>query len=400
MSFYALPPIILSDIDKKINIIFSNIENGCAINPMLNNYLNTIKLQINKYLDKWNIYKKYTNPYEYIHSSTSNHKNAICKYIPLSRSFFKMIEICHLHKILHFLPINNCKTFHMAEGPGGFIEAILFLRKNTNDKYYGMTLQSEESEIPGWKKSASFLKNNDNIYIENGIDNTGNLLSKENFIYCNNTYKNSMDLITGDGGFDFSADFMNQEGNSIKLIYSQVCFALSMQKIGGCFIIKMFDLFTQISIDILFLLANYYKSVNIMKPNTSRYANSEKYIICKGFYRELSDTTINKIIDSYDNINSEDILKKIINIDIPYFFINKLEEINAIFGQQQIENIAHTISLIEKHSSYKIDNIKREHFIKCINWCIKFNMPYNIQKTNNIFIYNKLLLKQDQYLCK
>jgi cap1 methyltransferase len=281
----------------------------------------------------------------------------------------------------------------MAEGPGGFIEAILFLRKNTNDKYYGMTLQSEESEIPGWKKSTNFLKNNDNVYIENGIDNTGNLLSKENFIYCNNRYKNSMDLITGDGGFDFSADFTNQEGNSIKLIYSQVCFALSMQKIGGCFIIKMFDLFTQISIDILFLLSNYYKSVNIMKPNTSRYANSEKYIICKGFYRELSNNTIDKLIHSYDNINSETILKKIINIDIPYFFINKLEEINAIFGQQQIENIAHTISLIEKHSSYKIDNIKRDHFIKCINWCIKFNMPYNIQKPNNVFIYNKLFLK-------
>ena len=49
MSFYSLPPIILSDIDKKIDIIFSNIENGCAINPMLNNYLNNIKLQINKY---------------------------------------------------------------------------------------------------------------------------------------------------------------------------------------------------------------------------------------------------------------------------------------------------------------------------------------------------------------
>ena len=35
-------------------------------------------------------------------------------------------------------------------------------------------------------------------------------------------YKNSMDVITADGGFDFSVDFNNQEQLAFRLILTQV----------------------------------------------------------------------------------------------------------------------------------------------------------------------------------
>jgi hypothetical protein len=85
---------------------------------------------------------------------------------------------------------NNFKSFHLAEGPGGFIEAVVHLRKNKNDKYYGMTLISSDSKCPGWKKSKRFLEDNPNVIIEKGIDETGNLLSSENFIHCNRRWRN------------------------------------------------------------------------------------------------------------------------------------------------------------------------------------------------------------------
>ena len=34
--------------------------------------------------------------------------------------------------------------------------------------------------------------------------------------------QNSMDIITGDGGFDFSNDYNNQEKNAFRLIFTQV----------------------------------------------------------------------------------------------------------------------------------------------------------------------------------
>ena len=63
-----------------------------------------------------------------------------------------------------------------------------------------------------------------------------------------------------------------------------------MQKKNGHFVLKLFDIFEDCTIDILYLLNTFYEKVIVMKPYTSRYANSEKYIICKHFkYDNISD---------------------------------------------------------------------------------------------------------------
>ena len=81
---------------------------------------------------------------------------------------------------------------------------------------------------------------------------------------------------------------------------------------------------------------------------------------------------------NYNEINNnENFLKRILNIEIPYFFLNKLEEYNAIIGQQQIENIISTINLINNNSKDdKLENIKNNNIQKCLQWCIKYKIPY------------------------
>ena len=194
-----------------------------------------------------------------------------------------MIEIINTFEIsFGTTPI---RTFHLAEGPGGFIEAIANLRKCHQDIYYGMTILDDKNDpnIPAWKKTEAFLRNNRNVVIETGADKTGNILSLENFVYCKEKYGSSMELITADGGFDFSLDFNKQEINIANLLFAQIVFALVMQKRGGAFILKIFDCFMQHTVDLLYILSSFYEKVYIMKPQTSRYANSEKYVVCTGF---------------------------------------------------------------------------------------------------------------------
>ena len=64
--------------------------------------------------------------------SKYNDNRSVALIKPLSRSFFKMIEICCSFSLLDSLPI-ACKSFHLAEGPGGFIEALAYMRKNPKD---------------------------------------------------------------------------------------------------------------------------------------------------------------------------------------------------------------------------------------------------------------------------
>ena len=392
MSYFMLPKLINPKLISNIHLTFiENEEDLYRLSPSLNNYLNNIKKKIDNVINEWDIYKRYTNPYEYIHSIISNsHKTNVSKLKPLSRSFYKMIEIITIFNITDTFP-DVITTFHLAEGPGGFIEALVYLRDNSNDKYYGMTLISDSANIPSWKKSKIFMSKNKNVVIENGISGDGDLTDKANLLYCLEKYHNSMDFITGDGGFDFSINFNKQEEISQNLIFCQICFAIAMQKTGGTFVLKIFDVFMQSTLDLLYILSICYERVFIIKPNTSRIANSEKYIVCRNFLLKNSRDLVLKLSQIYDIINKNIINKNIIantkrqdrfvnrflDIDIPSYYVNKLEEINAIIGQQQIENMNTTFSLIKNNKSDKIEQYKNNNITKCIYWCQKFNIPYN-----------------------
>ena len=387
MSYY-----LLSSIKSKININNINItfgNNDIIISKSLNNYINLMKQQIDNYMANWDIYKKYTNPYEYIHSNIPDTKVSICKYKPISRSFYKMIEICNVLHVLDNLK-NDIKTFHLAEGPGGFIEAIDMLRNNKNDFYYGMTLIDDNSDyVPGWKKSDALLKKNSNIIIEKGQDGTGNLFNYNNLLHCYNKYKSSMDIITGDGGFDFSIDFCNQEIIASKLIFTQMIYAIILQKKGGTFILKIFDIFTQATIDILYILSIFYNKVYIIKPNTSRYANSERYIVCKFFKGGIDESFLKNLSYIFQQLNTEKNICRFLNIEVPYILTNKIEEINAIIGQQQLENILLTLNILDNNKSDKLEFLKKNNIQKCIQWCSKNKLAYikNLHSLN-IFLTN------------
>jgi len=360
MTYINLPN--LNNLNLDFNIIYKNdtillkhnLENKeLLLCNSLHHYLLILKQSIDEYYEYWDIMKKITNPYEYIHTIVPNHKFSLCKYKPLSRSFFKMIEMINTFDFLN--DRNPIQTFHLAEGPGGFIEAFNYKRKNPNDIYYGMTLINDNSNIPSWKKASHILNSNKNIKLEYGASKNGDLFLKENLIYCNKKYAKSMDYITGDGGFDFSSDFNNQEDISFKLILSQVFYALIMQKKGGNFVLKIFDVFKIKTIEVIYLLCNLYENVFIFKPNTSRNANSEKYIICRN-YKNNNKRIISNIIENFDIlINQVENIYSLFNIEFNQLFITKLQEINAIYGQQQLENIKNTLGLIRELKMLNIE---------------------------------------------
>ena len=504
MTYYLLPRSNLLS-QKYIDCILTDEVPGPVISFSLSNYLYEIKGELESQEKDWDIFKKYTNPYEYIHTQIPQRKKCVSKYKPLSRSYFKMIEIIRLFDLyydslpihcfsdedsigirprnststlfnssdtsvlppfvsevgmkgsektsprlqtapgvklpLHSPPIapmglskenlgfaprpedatqnlqlvveglqpsdqDTCfakqnldseknvpslrpvRSFHLAEGPGGFIEAFSGVRKCSQDLYVGMTILDENNDpnIPAWKKTEHFLRQNKNVYIEKGVTGTGNILAIENLEYCREKFGSSMDLITADGGFDFSLDFNQQEIIISRLLYAQMAFAILLQRKGGCFILKIFDAFMQHSIDILFILSSFYEKTYIIKPQTSRYANSEKYVVCKNFLFGSVDSHYPILHRTFEKMmaSPEKYVHRFMTIPIPLHFVTRLEEYNAIFGQQQIENIHYTISLIKnKNRQDKIENLVKTNVQKCIAWCIKYNVPF-FTFTNNI----------------
>jgi len=186
-------------------------------------------------------------------------------------------------------------------------------------------------------------------------------------------YKGTIDFITADGGFDFSIDFNKQEENSAKLIFCEICFTLMLQKEGGSFVLKVFDLYSSCSLQLLYLLNYLYDEVIITKPLSSRPANSEKYIVCLRFKMVHNlKQILDKFIANYDSYK----ITNILNINLSNHFIEKMIEINSIFGQNQIENIVNILNhIVDENRNEKSEQIKKTHLSKCVKLCKKYNLP-------------------------
>lgn len=382
MDYYSIPWIPIDyDISDIIQLQQKSLEEITPyINKTLSKYINNAKHQIDNRQMEWCKIKKYTNPYEYIHTNIPNTKTSICKLKPLSRSFYKMIETSNIFGLFESLPKDRCKSFHFAEGPGGFIEAIAYHRNNKKDQYIGMSLINDNNaSIPGWKKSKQFLEENPTVSIWSGITKDGDMLKSANLKHCYLQHSQTCDLVTGDGGFDFAIAYSHQEQISLKLTFAQCAFALSCQKMGGDFCLKVFDTYTQASVDLLYILACVYEQVYIYKPNTSRSANSEKYIICTNFQIRCSKKMITSMVNVMDSFIEGKHPVRFVSIDIPYSFICAIQEINAIIGQIQLECISTTLSLMDTDLPDRLEYIKNVNIVKCINWCKKFKLPYHKQ---------------------
>ena len=371
-----------------------------------------VKNEIDQYYKKeWDVIKKITNPFEMIYLTNKQFKSySISLYEPISRSYFKMIEILNLFfkEYKNINKIKKIKSFHLAEGPGGFIEGLLNFRNNNKDLLYGITLISKSNSIPGWNKNNKFLNKKINVNLLTGIDNKGDLYNYKNHLYLIDKFsKNTFDFMTGDGGFDFSVDYNLQEEMAAKLIYSQIILMLALLKKEGGMVCKFFDTYSNITQQLIFILYLQFEEVIIYKPYTSRLANSERYIICKNYSPIPSSILLELInilniwnkIDSKFNTNKLVVtIKSIINLDENYIlnkkfndFKLKLEKINLQFENKQIDNIKKTINIIKKPQSLKWFKEHSNLQIRTAsNWCKKFNVPYKsyIHNLNYKLLYD------------
>ena len=71
--------------------------------------------------------------------------------------------------VFNLIKINKNDEFfsaNLAEGPGGFLEAIYNFSQDVGFKkykYYAITLLSNNKDVPGWDKASDFINNKPDI---------------------------------------------------------------------------------------------------------------------------------------------------------------------------------------------------------------------------------------------
>jgi hypothetical protein len=347
-------------------------------NDMAGKLLNCKNLINNYHYNRqWDKYKRITNDYELVSGNYYN-APALSSTHNVSRSFYKLIEIIH-----DVIGINFVKTrkdamtcAFLAEGPGGFIEAFIDLRRDSrgegiDDELFGMTLQSQCKKIPRWRVGKEYLQANPVNFLT-GADKTGNLYNILNIDDIISTIgANKCDLVTGDGGFDFSSDYDSQEVASLKLIACELYAAMRLQRLGGCSVIKVFDLWKPGTHSILDIVFKSYKDVYLFKPLTSRPANSEKYLVSVGFLG-----TNEKDLEMLREFITDTKGVKALNGDRATYLLECLCEINKTLTTRQMNSILKTINLIQNPQNTSA-SIKWQ-FECALRWYQRYNIKVSL----------------------
>ena len=255
----------------------------------------------------------------------------------------------------------NVATF--CEAPGGFVKAIIdFRQKNFSsvwdrDRYLVMTLVGKD-EITF---SREVLRTFGKMIELNPGECDCDITKYKTISVCEKVFrKKRADLVTSDGGIRTSGVDFDQEREMMILKFGEIVAALTVQEVGGTFILKVFDIFTEPMSQMVYLIALYYNKVQIYKPQMSRPASSEKYLIATGF----------RGIDERDLVKLQDILKKEVkffgnllgkssyNEDQYKIFMNTLRVFNHRMLDLQCNKITEIVEVIRLNGYEKMKDTK------------------------------------------
>jgi cap1 methyltransferase len=179
--------------------------------------------------------------------------------------------------------VGNDDLLYFADvcaGPGGFSEYVLY-RKKWEAKGFGFTLKCEND----FKLHDFFVGPPETFAPFYGINDDGNVYDPENIRSFEELIKDETEsgvhFMMADGGFSVEGQENIQEILSKQLYLAQCLVALSIVRTKGHFVVKLFDLFTPFSVSLIYLMSKCFTQISICKPNTSRPANSERYLVCK-----------------------------------------------------------------------------------------------------------------------
>ena len=347
MNYYTLPKI-----NNKITIIrnITNIDEyeskPCISNTLINYYNDSCREIItlchddkNNKIDYDEIIK-IINPHEYIFSKVPGSNFSVSKLKPKSMMFYDLLEIFQTLNLLELFNFDIINSLIVGKNYEDSLECLEILRENYNeDKYF------------------CFYEYNSNLY---------NLIEKTKFnfiIYEINNYENLNHYI-------------------IDLI-ELLIIVLNYLKENSFVILKINNIFYKPIIEIIYIFCSFFEKINIIKPTTSNIITNDKYIILQNLkLNYYSFETINNYIVALKNIvdkfNHNNNIHKLIDGKIPYYFLNKIDDINIIIGQQQLESLNQIINILKsKNKNDKIDCLKKHNIQKSINWCEKYKIPYN-----------------------
>jgi len=260
---------------------------------------------------------QFVNPYEYVFAACPNTDQSVSTLTPKSNSFYELTELFYL--IDMNIPHTSCLL--ISDHPSDILNCI--------KRQYPLTKINTDAA------------------------------SRYGFIFYEVKHSVNLEI------------YVSEMIQSLMTL-------LKSQSDNGTAIIKVNYLFHRPILDVVYILSSMYEKVYIVKPNVSNAMSHDKYIVC-----------LNKIPnDELYTINYEILLSKInkrlyslVDNNLPLTFVNKINDVNVVLGQRQLEYLDQALTIMSSANKYELINgAVSKNMQKSASMCEKLGLPY--VKTN------------------
>lgn len=303
---------------------------------------------------------------------------------------------------------NTLRTFHFAEAPGNFIlamnhwlcsnfpaktrggtkdypvriyehDAIKYelygnkSRSNKNHGYKPVTGGFSKGKSVKWDWRAETYRD---VYSRNtyylsdqygliaryprnwifGADGDGDITSPANILSFSQEFP--CDIVTSDVKYmPPSMDYDEEERINLPVHLGHVLCAATTLNTGGSALLKELTLLEAPSLCRLMLMLHCFKQVRVIKPETSRAANSEIYVLGTGFKEGFSSLQLNRLLTILSYIRSLGTAEGSPAIfrreHIPDVLVKWAVAVGGALAEHQIKGIERNLRLYETYKSHK-----------------------------------------------
>jgi hypothetical protein len=326
MSYYILPK---TNTELCISPQYTPIQSDIILSRSLFYYYNQLKSRFNEFTIEHTFDEvvQNSNQYEFLYTKIPGTNSCVSKLSIKSNTFYDLIEIIHTLNVFDNFKIPIQNALHITQNYMDTIECI------------------------------------DNVYDKNA----GTVSNYYNAIDCE-MYNNSQTK------YDFIFFEPCSSHNYIIDLIKCLYIIVNKQSTNGGCIIKIDTVFHKPVVDILYLLSSMYETVHIIKPTCSNIATFEKYVVCHDYI----PCDNSKIVAALYSVRTTEHISSLLKSNIPLYFINKLDDINIIIGQQQLDYLDLIVPIYNlKNKSERLETIQKTNIQKSIHWCEKYKIPCN-----------------------
>lgn len=369
------------------------ILQSCLVTPKiiaLEQELMNVKLAIDEFHKFDTKKEKYYNQVTRILDPFSFYRKEAQKQVTPAKSmtnaWLKCWEMIHVFKLVSTQNKDHIQLFCNAELPGAFLFALHhYITTKTNSTYDWVANSLYPSDHTILGDDFGLVKKYPEKWLMSKEHN-GSVTDVAMIERMKDHCKRTVDLYTSDIGIGLTYEtFSKQEELEAPLHLGQIICGLQTLREGGNLVCKTFMFFSPFSISLMYLTSLCFSEFYIYKPETSRAANSEVYIIGKGFkINEDIITTLTKRLQTWYSDSTNNNMNTYI-VPVPEdFYLTIFWSLHRIY-QRQIYYIQQNINVVkmlyEKGYTAEFYNVRRLHFFKkeqerLTNWKRNFSIPF------------------------